>query len=658
MFQVLFFLFAVSITLSATPLQFDFRTAKGMEYTELKSGGVEFRTTGNDPHISLQQFEAQAGEVRLSFEYFCPAGVSSMDIYYGARFSDQTRLRGAPLPRAESWRSHSVDISYALKTKPHRLRLDFGRKDGVRLRIRNLEVRIPTASEKRSKQEKLAARATQLKKAAALRKEWDRKIWPAQLTEIRVKRDGVFFTGKTDQAAQLRRFPLWSREVKDSSVEAELEAGDFEIRKNRRGALVTRWAIVNDKGLRLSPFFYPTEISAFRDLADVRSSDLKGMGGNDPHFPLAELVELGVKHITVNLTLHNLFKDNAKKGDEIFKFQGKEYRINKPVVAWRDRLTTFAHKHGITVTAVVLVGHGRNSFAQTLKHPDGRLSGHYVMPDVDSKKGIDAYRAALHFVADRYTRPDAKFGRVSDWIIHNEVNFAAEWTDMGEKAPEVYLDAYVRSMRLVNNITRHYDPHSRVYMSLTHHWAAPGSKDWGSHCTRDLVEGLMRLDALEGDFAWGIAYHPYPQSLWKPTPWSDKQWSNDFDTQLILPINISVLDRWMHRPEMRDRAGRVRPVLLSEQGFNTRDYSQKEQELQAIAYLYIWEQLRGLKSIKAFHNHRWVDHPNEGGLLLGLRKLGENGKRYGEKKLAWAVYKALGTAQESEYRKRYPIPRN
>ena len=656
MFRAFVFFLGTCLVVAAVPLRFDLKSARGVDVSELENGVVEFRTRGNNPYIRLQDFEAGAGEVRLAFEYFCPAGLSGLDFYYGSPFTVKRRFKSGPLPRAESWRSHSVDVSAALQKKPHRLRLDLGRKNGVRLRIRNMELRVPNEDERKSVEEKTAARAAQLAKGKSLSKEWGRQKWPSQLKEINVLRDRIVFKGHTEIAAELRRFPFWSRDVKDSTLESALKAGPFQVRSPRQGALANRWAVVRNDGVRISPFFYPTEIRAFRDLSDIRSPEIKGMGGTDPRFPLEELVELGVKHITINMMLHNLFKDGAGKGDEIYNFQGKKYRINKSVVAWRDRLTTFAHQNGITVTAIILVGHGRGSFAQALRHPDGRLSGHYVMPDVDSQKGIDAYRAALHFMADRYTRPDAKFGRVSDWVVHNEVNFAAEWTDMGEKAPEVYLDAYVRSMRLVHNITRHYDPHSRVFMSLTHHWATPGTKDWGSHCTRDLVEGLMRLNKLEGDFAWGIAYHPYPQSLWQPTPWADTQYTNDFNTKLILPINLAVLDRWMHRPEMLDSKGKVRPVLLSEQGFNTRGYSQKEQELQAAAYLYMWDQLKGLKSIKAFHNHRWVDHPNEGGLLLGLRKLGENGKHYGEKKLAWDVYKALGTAQESEFRKRYPIP--
>ena len=128
--------------------------------------------------------------------------------------------------------------------------------------------------------------------------------------------------------------------------------------------------------------------------------------------------------------------------------------------------------------------------------------------------------------------------------------------------------------------------------------------------------------------------------------WNDSQPTDDFDTPLITPRNIAVLDRWMHLPKMRDAQGRVRGVLLSEQGFNTPDYSPESELLQAAGLVFMWRQMRGLASIEAFHNHRWVDHPDEDGLLLGLRRLPAAGGNYGEKKIAWDVYRALDTGDE------------
>jgi hypothetical protein len=87
-------------------------------------------------------------------------------------------------------------------------------------------------------------------------------------------------------------------------------------------------------------------------------------------------------------------------------------------------------------------------------------------------------------------------------------------------------------------------------------------------------------------------------------------------------------------------------VLLSEQGFHTKDYSPEAQQLQAAALVYTWHKIRPLASIEAFHNHRWIDALDEGGLLLGLRTAPGTGGPFGERKSGWSLYQALDTPGE------------
>jgi hypothetical protein len=74
----------------------------------------------------------------------------------------------------------------------------------------------------------------------------------------------------------------------------------------------------------------------------------------------------------------------------------------------------------------------------------------------------------------------------------------------------LYMDHYLRSMRLVHNVSRRHDPHARVFISLTHHWNTPADPMWKSYSNLDLVNRLAESSRIEGDFAWGLAYHPYP----------------------------------------------------------------------------------------------------------------------------------------------------
>ena len=231
---------------------------------------------------------------------------------------------------------------------------------------------------------------------------------------------------------------------------------------------------------------------------------------------------------------------------------------------------------------------------------------------------------------------------------------------MGDQPRPIVTESYYRSLRVISNAAKQFNPHARVFVSLTHHWVV---KDDGSHqkgwrqlAPRDMLETLQRYTRLEGDFNWGVAYHPYPQSLFAKDAWHDKSISDDFDTPLITMQNIDVLDRFLRQASMRTSVGNVRPVLLSEQGYHTESYSDAAQTRQAASLWYAMRRVRRLPIIESFMYHRWIDHPNEGGLMLGLRTLPTPEQRYGTKKKAWGVYQAIGTDQEESVTKDLPGP--
>jgi len=279
-------------------------------------------------------------------------------------------------------------------------------------------------------------------------------------------------------------------------------------------------------------------------------------------------------------------------------------------------------------------------------HPEACEPGIYAMPNLTTVEGVRAYRAVLALLARRYC--NVEHGFIRRWIVHNEVDYGWTWTNMGEQPAALYMDHYVRSLRLVWLAARERNPEAEVFISLTHGWIPPrgdGTREYG---VRGLLERLADASSREGDFGWGVAYHPYPQSLFDPRAWNDRRVAWSFDTELVTPRNIEVLDAFMHEGRMRTASGGVRSVMLSEQGFHTAGYGEEAQRLQAAALAYTWHKIRPLRSIVAFQYHRWVDAADEGGLLLGLRTLASPGKPFGEKKRAWSVFKALDTDVEGE----------
>ncbi len=201
-------------------------------------------------------------------------------------------------------------------------------------------------------------------------------------------------------------------------------------------------------------------------------------------------------------------------------------------------------------------------------------------------------------------------------------------------------------MRLTDLIARQYDPNSRPFISLTHHWAQRGNARW--YGSRRMIELLRAFTRAEGDFPWALAYHPYPQNLFNPRAWEDKQATFGFNTHKITPKNIEVLDAYMKQPSLLYH-GKVRPVHLSENGFNSKDYSAKELEDQAAGMAMAWKKISTLSSIESWQYHNWIDNRDEGGLRIGLRKFPDApGDPLGRKPI-WYLYQALGTLQEEAF---------
>jgi hypothetical protein len=90
---------------------------------------------------------------------------------------------------------------------------------------------------------------------------------------------------------------------------------------------------------------------------------------------------------------------------------------------------------------------------------------------------------------------------------------------------------------------------------------------------------------------------------------------------------------------------------LSEQGFHTPATADGE-AVQAAAYCLAYDLVDRLDGIDAFILHRHIDHPDEGGLLLGLRRREADGTTPAKK--IWNCFQAAGTdrwAGESAFAK-------
>ena len=379
-----------------------------------------------------------------------------------------------------------------------------------------------------------------------------------------------------------------------------------------------------DKSAFLSARHYATSIvpsGSDHAAGRPRPKSQKGLSGISRRGTLDDFSELGIHAATLNLVLNRFVSTTEGPGKQRIDVTGSPVFFDPRAFDGYDKLIDFARRREIVVTAIVLIPRSKRASTQSpLVHPESD-GGVYAMPDLSSDRGAKIYAFVLDKIAERYRNADRRPGGITNWIAHNEIDFHPVWTNMGGQPREVLTETYYRSMRMIHNAARAHNPHARVFASLTHHWVVPDDGEWKQLAPREVLETLHRYSQLEGDFAWGVAYHPYPQNLFAPVAWNDTNIRDDFDTPLITIQNLEVLGRFLDRSEMRDGAGQMRPVLLSEQGFHSDSYEDEAQNRQAGSLWYAMKKVRSLPWIESFHYHRWIDHPAEGGLMLGLRTL-------------------------------------
>ena len=611
-----------------------------------------------------------AGNLVLEMEYFCAGGMNSFAVLPGPPFDSKTARYLPALGKSETWSPYVaalVQPGKPLSAGWTVLRLDLPLKpDGV-LQIRNARLRPERPGE-------FDAKAVPASVAEApMLEAYLKRSTPSSIERVEVGGEKIRITGKavgfTDDlvlADVPMEFTLGGVKRYESLVPVTVSAdGSFSIEVPRickrdgrdYDRLTSRWQL-----FRRSADGYEAQTHGrYADAVACRAPELppakpkskKGLGGWSSGRLPDELDELGISSVTVNMMVHTLVSLDPAPGHTPFQWQGRTYFADEKALAGYDHTFREAEKRGAMVSVILLVANparGGDKEIRLLGHPGATKDGTFAMPNVTSPDGLALYGAILNLITERWSKSDGVHGRVHHWIIHNEVDAGWVWTNAGELPDIVYMDLYQRSMRLVSLIARQYDPNSRPFISLTHHWANKGEARW--YGSKRMLELLIAFCRAEGDFPWALAYHPYPQGLGNPRTWEDKQPTFDFNTPKITPKNLEVLDAFMKLPALLDH-GQVRPVHLSENGFNSKDYSEKSLTDQAAGMALAWKKIQSLSSIEAWQYHNWIDNRNEGGLRIGLRKFpDEPGDPLGKKPI-WFLYQALGTPKEDEVASQY-----
>lgn len=673
-------LYLFSVTMLAqtdtTLMWLDADKSNQIDIEPLEDNGWSIKTIGSDPYVFLKPLteDLNPKNNQLSFSYFCPSGLDHIQVFFYPLEKQTKSVMAGEIGSTEGWVDFRIDLSEYIgewgKTGQF-LRLDFGTSAGINIQVKNIKLREMTARELEIQANKEFKKHQELILENNLQTYLDQDFLN-QVSNVLITDNKVTLTGKVVDNTNLyiAEIPVYenSTELKIFTYIEPIKNNNFKIDLNRfverdgfkQDRLLSKWMIVekiNEQYLGVSHARYTDSVIPKYNDTYAKLASKKGLGGYSAHreAPVSDLDSLGITSATVNIWINGLLRSKPSKDNMAFEYLGKTFYINKKKIEKYDETMRSTSARNIEVSAILLVAKASQStdkiIGDILQHPDTDPAGIYAMPNVTSPIGVQYYSAILDFLAKRYTRSDKKYGRIHHWIIHNEVDAGWVWTNAGVKKDLVFMDLYHKSMRMTYNIARKYNPNSKVFISLTHYW------NWTSnpkfYHSKKLLEQLLLFSKKEGDFEWGIAQHPYPESLREPKTWLDERISFDFNTPLITFKNIEVLDAWVKQPSVLYKGKIKRLVYLSENGTNSPSYSEQDLNEQAAGMAYAMKKIKKLDGIDAFQYHNWQDNRIEGGLRLGLRRFPDDEENPGGIKPVWKVYQAYGTETEDEVYSKY-----
>lgn len=654
------------------PVALTVRPTESKEFTFKQVDRDVYEVT-TAPGSAVIRFEPVKGSLAegisvLSFDYFCASGMEFMVVMVN---DDRSRIEEnmIRLPIAEGWSTFSVDVTDKLKRLQGpddylSLLIVPNAARPTTMRIRNARLRAYTEKEREQARLK-TERERREKQLNADIEVYLKKNYPCEVSRVTVNDDRVEVSGDIKGMSgevYLCEVPMFRELTEKDFLTVQRVKGpkkfkaDFdryaEVDGQRYDRLYSRWVLAqkSQNGMLIcSHGHYADDVKAKYDLPHEVPASKKGIGGFGANRFASDLDSLDITSVTVNMWLG--FMSLTPSDDAIpFDYNGRTYYADRKAIEGFDKTLRYTAARDVIVNAIVLIAPER-SFAdkaagRLFEHPDFDPAGIYTMPNMTTLESLNLYAAAIDFLAERYSRPDKKYGRVHHWIAHNEVDAGWVWTNAGIKTPLRFMDIYIKSMRLLYYTARKYSPHPEVFITLTHYWQSCHNE----YCypSAQLLELLVDYTQAEGDFKWGVAHHPYPQSLFEPKSWLDDQATFDYDTPQITFKNLEVLDAWIKQPRALYQGKIKRTVFLSEQNPNSKDYSEEALREQAAGMAYAMKKLEACDGIDAYQMHGWFDQRAEGGLRIGVRRFMDDETDPGGRKPAWFVFQAFGTDREDE----------
>ncbi len=446
----------------------------------------------------------------------------------------------------------------------------------------------------------------------------------------------TYDTGIADEADYI------AREYKDS--ETVMTAA---LNYNMSGSRLYKKFVVavklDGKYVQISTPKYITNPEAIAKYASVfqQPASKKGILVDPNKLRGSELDDLGVKQAAYNIPVARLLgpTSNPVYPTIYYTYNGKTYTLNGQVVAEYDLVFGTLTAKGITTTAIILNNY--SSAYPQLIHPNARSgsSAPYYMFNGTEESGVEYMAAIASFLAERYS--GNSHGRISNWVIANEINARKEWNYMKYTDIDTYVEEYAKAFRVFYTAIKSVSSSARVYISIDQQWDR-NIKNNTNYDGRDVLDVFNNNISSKGNIDWGVAQHPYNVPLTEARTWkSSKLVKHNAGTSMMTMANIEVLVNYMKQDQFLTDEGEVRSILLSEQGYTSRS----GEAYQAAAFAYAYYKVEAYDEIDGFLLNRETDAAEEvaQGLAFGLSDAG------GRHKQIYNVFKYIDTPQHAEY---------
>ena len=395
--------------------------------------------------------------------------------------------------------------------------------------------------------------------------------------------------------------------------------------------------LIDGEYVEVSNSMYITNPEAKAAYASSRegTSSKKGLLVYSELITSGQLEDLGVKHAAYNVYTSLI----CNGGGISYTYNGHTYNFNAYQVGLYDIIFSRLSSRGIDVNAIII----NDLSNSTLTYPASRGGGATLYAfNASDEEGVNYLAAVASFLANRYSGASGH-GKVSNWIIGNEVNERTVYNYTPYMGVDEYAKLYADVVRVFYNAMCAVNSTTRVYVSLDNRWNMNKS-DKSFYDVKDMMDAFNSYMCQYGNINWHVGYHPYNYPLTEAKAWSwgryDSMVSGSASSAIVSMRNIHVLTDYLSQSSYLDNNGNVRHVILSEMGYT----SSKGQNLQAASIAYAWKIMERNSHIDYMLLSRQVDAAPEvaEGLALGI-----SGKE------GYTAYKYCGTDQESTYVDKY-----